>query len=127
MKRALAIIATVTAAVTAGGALTACTDEQAYCVDLAKYAAKAVDVDPQKPVDYVKILDEAKKLQESAPKDVKDDWGVVVTFAEKAKAAGSDRVELAKLSKETGAVMTAYKNISSQAKDSCKVDLPALN
>ena len=61
------------------------------------------------------------------PKDVKDDWGVVVTFAEKAKAAGSDRVELAKLSKETGAVMTAYKNISSQAKDSCKVDLPALN
>ena len=127
MKRALAIIATVTATVTAGGVLTACTDEQAYCVDLAKYAAKAVDVDPQKPVDYVKILDEAKKLQESAPKDVKDDWGVVVTFAEKAKAAGSDRVELAKLSKETGAVMTAYKNISSQAKDSCKVDLPALN
>ena len=127
MKRALAIIATVTAAVTAGGALTACTDEQAYCVDLAKYAAKAVDVDPQKPVDYVKILDEAKKLQESAPKDVKDDWGVVVTFAEKAQKAGTDAAELAELSKQTGGVMTAYKNISSQAKDSCKVDLPALN
>lgn len=86
MKRVLAVVATLTAA---AGALTACTDEQAYCVDLAKYAAKAVDVDPQKPVDYVKILDEAKKLQESAPKDVKDDWGVVVTFAEKAKKAGS--------------------------------------
>ena len=127
MKRALAIIATVTAAVTAGGALTACTDEQAYCVDLAKYAAKAVDVDPQKPVDYVKILDDAKKLQESAPQDVKDDWGVVVTFAEKAQKAGTDAAELAELSKQTGGVMTAYKNISSQAKDSCKVDLPALN
>ena len=92
MKRALATIATVIAG-TAG--LTACTDEQAYCVDLAKYAAKAVDVDPQKPVDYVKILDDAKKLQESAPDGVKDDWGVVVTFAEKAQKAGSDRVELA--------------------------------
>jgi hypothetical protein len=124
VKRTLAIIATVTAT---AGALTACTDAQAYCVDLGKYAAKAVNVDPQKPVDYVKILDDAKKLQESAPKDVKDDWGVVVTFAEKAKKAGSDRVELAKLSKQTGSVMTAYKNITSQAKDSCKVDLPALN
>ncbi|MEV0788217.1 hypothetical protein [Kribbella sp. NPDC050459] len=124
MKRSLAILATVAAG---AGALTACTDEQAYCVDLAKYAAKAVDVDPQKPVDYVKILDDAKKLQESAPQDVKDDWGVVVTFAEKAQKAGTDAVKLAELSKQTGGVMTAYKNISSQAKDSCKVDLPALN
>ncbi|GAA1593470.1 hypothetical protein GCM10009804_57520 [Kribbella hippodromi] len=124
MKRSLALLATVAAG---GSVLTACTEEQAYCVDLAKYGAKAVDVDPQKPVDYVKILDDAKKLQESAPADVKDDWGVVVAFAEKAKQAGSDTVELAKLSKQTGGVMTAYKNITSQAKDSCKVDLPALN
>ena len=124
MKRSLAILATVAAG---AGVLTACTDEQAYCVDLAKYAAKAVDVDPQKPVDYVKILDDAKKLQESAPQDVKDDWGVVVAFAEKAQKAGTDAAELAELSKQTGGVMTAYKNISSQAKDSCKVDLPALN
>jgi hypothetical protein len=107
--------------------VTACTDEQAYCVDLAKYAAKAVDVDPQKPVDYVKILDDAKKLQKSAPKDVQDDWGVVVSFAEQAKKAGNDAAQLGKLAKRTGAVMTAYKNITSQAKDSCKVDLPALN
>jgi hypothetical protein len=124
VKRSLAILATVAAG---AGVLTACTDEQAYCVDLAKYAAKAVDVDPQKPVDYVKILDDAKKLQESAPADVKDDWGVVVAFAEKAKQAGTDAVKLAELSKQTGGVMTAYRNISSQAKDSCKVDLPALN
>lgn len=124
MKRTLATIVTVIAG-TAG--LTACTDEQAYCLDLGKYAAKSVNVDPQKPVDYVKILDDAKKLRESAPDEVKDDWGVVVTFAEKAQKAGSDRVELARLSKETGGVMTAYKNISTHAKDACKVDVPALN
>ncbi|GAA1122801.1 hypothetical protein GCM10009630_20890 [Kribbella jejuensis] len=123
MKRTLAVLVT---AATGAGLLTACTDDQAYCVDLAKYAAKAVDVDPQKPVDYVKILDEAKKLQGSAPKAVKDDWGVVVTFAEKAKQAGSDAAALAKLSRQTPTVMTAYKNITTQAKDSCKVDLPAL-
>ncbi|HZX06144.1 hypothetical protein [Kribbella sp.] len=123
MKRTLAVLATVAAG---AGVLTGCTDQQAYCVDLAKYAAKAVDVDPQKPVDYVKILDEAKKLQGSAPKDVKDDWGVVVAFAEKAKKAGSDAARLAELSKQTPKVMTAYKNITGQAKDSCKVDLPAL-
>ncbi|MBB5977669.1 hypothetical protein [Kribbella solani] len=124
MKRSLAILATVAAG---GSVLTACTEEQAYCVDLAKYAAKATEVDPTAPGDYVKILDDAKKLQESAPAGVKDDWGVVVTFAEKVQKAGSDRVELAKLSQQTGGVMTAYKNITSQAKDSCKVDLPALN
>jgi hypothetical protein len=124
MKRTLALALTVIAGAASS---TACTDEQSYCVDLAKYAAGTVNVDPQKPADYVKILDNAKKLQESAPEEVKDDWGVVVTFAEKAQKAGSDRVELAKLSKETGAVMTAYKAISTHAKDSCKVDVPALN
>ena len=120
-------IATAVTLLATTALLTSCTEEQAYCVDLAGYAASATGVDPTKAADYVKILDDAKKLQESAPADVKDDWGVVVTFAEQAEKAGSDRVELAKLSKQTGAVMTAYKNISSQAKDSCKVDLPALN
>ncbi|MFG1622211.1 hypothetical protein E0H73_11135 [Kribbella pittospori] len=124
MKRTLALAATVIAGT---ATLTACTEEQAYCVDLAGYAANAVNVDPQKPADYVKILEDAKKLRDSAPADVKDDWGVVVGFAEKAQKAGSDRVELARLSKETGTVMTAYKAISTHAKDSCKVDVPALN
>jgi hypothetical protein len=124
MKRTLALAATVIAGT---ATLTACTEEQAYCVDLAGYAANAVNVDPQKPADYVKILEDARKLRDSAPADVKDDWGVVVGFAEKAQKAGSDRVELARLSKETGTVMTAYKAISTHAKDSCKVDVPALN
>jgi hypothetical protein len=124
VKRTLALALTVIAGT---ATLTACTDEQSYCVDLAKYAASAVNVDPQKAGDYVKILDDAKKLQESAPEGVKDDWGVVVAFAEKAKKAGSDRVQLAELSKQTGAVMTAYKAISTHAKDACKVDVPALN
>ncbi|MEV5965423.1 hypothetical protein AB0L70_26885 [Kribbella sp. NPDC051952] len=128
MKRTTSTIAATIATVIVGAAgLTACTDDQAYCVDLAKYAASAVNVDPQKPADYVKILDDAKKLKDSAPDEVKDDWAVVATFAEKAEKAASDRVELAKLSKQTGAVMTAYKAITTHAKDSCKVDVPALN
>jgi hypothetical protein len=124
LKRTLAVAATLIAGT---ATLTACTEEQAYCVDLAGYAANAVNVDPQNPADYAKILEDAKKLQGTAPADVKDDWGVVVAFAEKAKAAGTDRVELARLSKETGGVMTAYKTISTHAKDSCKVDVPQLN
>jgi hypothetical protein len=124
LKRTLAVAATLIAGT---ATLSACTEEQAYCVDLAGYAANAVNVDPQNPADYTKILEDAKKLQGSAPADVKDDWGVVVAFAEKAKAAGTDRVELARLSKETGGVMTAYKTITTHAKDSCKVDVPQLN
>jgi hypothetical protein len=124
LKRTLAVAATLIAGT---ATLTACTEEQAYCVDLAGYAANAVNVDPQNPADYTKILEDAKKLQGSAPAEVKDDWGVVVAFAEKAKAAGTDRVELARLSKQTGGVMTAYKTITTHAKDSCKVDVPQLN
>jgi predicted component of type VI protein secretion system len=117
---------TATMIVAAAG-LTACTDQQAYCVDLAGYAASAVNVDPQNPADYVKILEDAKKLQDSAPTEVKDDWAAIVTFAEKAQKAGTDRVQLARLSKETGSVATAYKAIATHAKDSCKVDVPELN
>jgi hypothetical protein len=120
------LVMTAAMIATAAG-LTACTEEQAYCVDLAGYAASAVNVDPQKPADYVKILDDAKKLQDSAPKEVKDDWAAIVAFAEKAQKAGSDRVQLARLSKETGPVTTAYRQIATHAKDSCKVDVPALN
>ena len=119
------LISAVMVATAAG--LTACTEEQAYCVDLSGYAANTVNVDPQNPADYVKILEDAKKLQGSAPAEVKDDWGTVVKFAEQAQKAGTDRVELARLSKQTGAVTTAYKTIATHAKESCKVDVPELN
>ncbi len=120
-------IATAVTLLATTALLTSCTEEQAYCVDLAGYAANATTVDPTNAADYVKILDDAKKLQESAPAEVKDDWGVVVAFAGKAQKAGSDRVELARLSKQTGTVLTAYKAITTHAKDACKVDVPALN
>ncbi|GAB2610678.1 hypothetical protein [Kribbella endophytica] len=110
----------------AAAGLTACTEEQAYCVDLAGYVASAADVDPTNVADYPKILDDAKKLRDSAPADVKDDWAAVIAFAEKARKAGTDRVELARLSKETGSVTTAYTAIAAHAKDACKVDVPAL-
>lgn len=124
MRRTAVLTATI---VIAAGGLTACTEEQAYCVDLAGYAAAATNVDPQVPADYVKILEDAKKLQDSAPAEVKDDWKVVADFAEKAQQAGTNKIELARLNKELGAVTTAYKAIATQAKDSCKVDIPKLN
>ena len=105
--------------------LTACTEEQAYCVDLAGYAAYAVNVDPQNPADYAKILEDAKKLAGQRAGRGEGRLGVVVAIAEKAKKAGTDRVELARLSKETGPAMTAYKSITTHAKDSCKVDVPS--
>jgi len=125
--RAMRTIATAVTLLATTALLTSCTEEQAYCVDLAGYAANATGVDPTKAADYVKILEDAKKLQESAPAEVKDDWGVVVAFADKARKAGSDRVELARLSKQTGTVLTAYKAITTHAKDACKVDVPSLN
>lgn len=106
--------------------LTGCTEEQAYCVDLAGYAASSVNVDLGNPADYTKILEDAKKLAASAPADVKDDWQQVVSFAERAQKAGNDRVELARLSQETGKVTAAYKVIATHAKDACKVDIPEL-
>jgi hypothetical protein len=124
MRRTAVLTATIVIA-TAG--LTACTQEQAYCVDLAGFAAAAANVDPQKPADYVKILDDAKKLQDSAPDEVKDDWKIVAAFAEKARKAGTNEAELARLGKQLGTVTTAYKAIATQAKDSCKVDIPKLN
>ena len=120
------VVMTATMIAAAAG-LTACTEEQAYCVDLAGYVASAVNVDPQQPADYAKILDDAKKLEQSAPAEVKDDWAKIVSIAEKAQQAGTDRVELARLSKETGPAMAAYKSIATHAKDSCKVDVPELN
>ncbi|WBQ08064.1 hypothetical protein [Kribbella sp. CA-293567] len=124
MRRTAVLTATI---LLAAAGLTACTEEQAYCVDLAGFAAAATNVDPQVPADYAKLLDDAKKLQESAPAEVKDDWKVVAAFAEKAQQAGTNEIELARLSRQLGAVTTAYKAIATQAKDACKVEIPNLS
>lgn len=115
-----------TALIAAAAGLTACTDEQSYCVDLAGYAASSVNVDPRNPADYAKILADARKLADSAPDEVKDDWQQIVAFAEKAQQAAGDRLELARLSRETGRITAAYKVIATHAKDTCKVDVPNL-
>ena len=121
LKRTLAVTATLIAGT---ATLTACTEEQAYCVDLAGYAASAVNVDPQNPADYTKILEDAKKLQGSAPAEVKDDWGIVVAFAEKAKDAKGDTGKLTELAKSDGEkIAPAFEAITKQAKDTCKVDI----
>ncbi|WP_328993018.1 hypothetical protein OG394_01950 [Kribbella sp. NBC_01245] len=117
-----------TAAVVASVAgLTACTEEQAYCVDLAGFAAAASEVDPTNAADYGTIVDDAKKIGATAPAEVKDDWQKVIAFAEKAKAANGNRVEMARLSQQTAGVTKAYKAIATHAKDACKVDVPNLN
>jgi hypothetical protein len=48
------------------------------------------------------VLGDARKLQGSAAKEVRADRAAIVTFAERARKSGTDRVHLARLSKETG-------------------------
>jgi len=123
VRRTIAVTALLAAA---SGSLTACSDDAAYCADLARYVAAAAQVDPAKPGDYAKILDEAKKMESKAPAKVKGDWKVVVSFAEKARAAAGDKKKLAALSKQTPGLTTASRHIADHAKDACKIDLPNL-
>ncbi|MFC0623912.1 hypothetical protein [Kribbella deserti] len=126
MRKVFATAGMAAAAVLVSSGLTACTAEQAYCVDLAGFAAAASGVDPTNAADYGKILDDAKKVGANAPAEVKDDWQKVIAFAEKAQKAQGNRVELARLSQQTGGVTTAYKAIATHAKDACKVDVPGI-
>jgi hypothetical protein len=120
------LMATAATAVLATGGLTACTDEAQYCADLAGYVAKATGVNPSNPEDYAQLLDQSKKLEEKAPDEVKDDWKVLVSYAERAKAAGGDAAKLAELSAQTPQVTTATKAIAAHAKEACKVDVPSV-
>ncbi len=121
MRKLMAMAAT---AVLASGVLTACSDEAQYCADLAGYVAKATGVNPSNPQEYGQLLDQAKKLEENAPDEVKDDWKVLVSYAERAKGAGGDAAKLAELSQETQRVTGATKAIAGHAKQACKVDVP---
>ena len=120
MRKVAALAAVVTMSV---GTLTACSGGD-YCAELKNYAeaSKSLDIKDSAAVD--KMLSEAKKVSKSAPDDLKDDWKVVVDYAEKAKDANGDTGKLTELAKSDGEKLEpAFEAITKQAKDTCKVDL----
>ncbi|WP_327635712.1 hypothetical protein OHB24_37725 [Kribbella sp. NBC_00482] len=71
------------------------------------------------------MLDQAKKVSKSAPKDLQDDWKTVIDYAEKAQDAKGDTNKLMELAKSDGSkIQPAMDAITKQAKDTCKIDLP---
>jgi len=120
MRKVAALAAVVTMS---AGALTACSGGD-YCSEMQNYAeaAKHLDVKDSKAVDTMR--NEAKKVSKSAPDDLKDDWKVVLDYADKAKAADGDQAKLTQLAKDDSQKMTtAMAAITKQAKDTCKLDL----
>jgi hypothetical protein len=121
MRKLAALAAVVTMSV---GALTACSGGD-YCGDLKGYVDSAKDLDIKDSDAVGKMLDQAKKVSKSAPKDIQDDWKVVIDYAEKAQAAKGDTNKLMELAKSDGTkIQPAMDAITKQAKDSCKIDLP---
>ncbi|MET9271769.1 hypothetical protein [Kribbella sp. NPDC003557] len=121
MRKLAALAAVVTMSV---GALTACSGGD-YCADLKGYVDSAKDVDIKNADQVGKMLTEMKKVSKSAPKDLEDDWKVVIDYAEKAQDAKGDTNKLMELAKSDGSkVQPAMEAITKQAKDTCKIDLP---
>jgi hypothetical protein len=121
MRKLAALAAVVTMSV---GALTACSSGN-YCDNLKGYVDSAKDLDIKNSDQVGKMLDQAKKVEKSAPKDLQDDWKTVIDYAEKAQAAKGDTNKLLELAKSDGAKITpAMEAITKQAKDTCKIDLP---
>jgi hypothetical protein len=121
MRKLAALAAVVTMSV---GALTACSGGD-YCGNLKGYVDSAKDLDIKNSDAVGKMLDQAKKVSKSAPDDLKDDWKVVIDYAEKAQDAKGDTNKLLELAKSDGDKITpAMQAITKQAKDSCKIDLP---
>lgn len=120
MRKLAALAAVVTMSV---GALTACSGGD-YCGDLKGYVDSAKDLDIKDSDAVGKMLDQAKKVSKSAPDDIKDDWKVVIDYAEKAKDAKGDTNKLVELAKSDGEkIAPAMKAIQQQAKDTCKIDV----
>lgn len=120
MRKVAALAAVVTMSV---GTLTACSGGD-YCNELKSYAAaaKGLDIKDTKAVD--KMREEAKKVSKSAPDDLKDDWKIVLDYADKAKDANGDTGKLTELAKSDGAkIQPAFEAISKHAKDTCKVEV----
>jgi hypothetical protein len=121
MRKLAALAAVVTMSV---GALTACSGGN-YCGDLKGYVDSAKNLDIKDSNAVAKMLDQAKKVSKSAPDDLKDDWKVVIDYADKAQKANGDTNKLLELAKSDGNKITpAMEAITKQAKDSCKIDLP---
>jgi hypothetical protein len=118
-------VAAIAAAVTIGaGVLTACSGGD-YCGDMKNYVETAKNLDVKDSDAVGKMLDQAKKVSKSAPDDLKDDWKVVIDYAEKAKDAKGDTTKLTELAKNDGSKITpAMEAITKQAKDTCKIDIP---
>ncbi|HEY9332950.1 hypothetical protein ABZX12_10140 [Kribbella sp. NPDC003505] len=121
MRKLAALAAVVTMSV---GALTACSGGD-YCADLKGYVDSSKDLDIKDSDAVGKMLDQAKKVSKSAPKDLQDDWKTVIDYAEKAQDAKGDTNKLVELAKSDGdKIKPAMDAITKQAKDTCKIDLP---
>jgi hypothetical protein len=120
MRKVAALAAVVTMS---AGALTACSGGD-YCSEMQNYAeaAKHLDVKDSKAVDTMR--NEVKKVSKSAPDDLKDDWKVVLDYADKTKAANGDQAKLTQLANDdSGKMSTALAAITLQARDTCNVSL----
>ena len=117
-------VAAIAAAVTMGvGMLTACSGGD-YCGELKNYADAAKNLDIKDSDATGKMLDQAKSVSKAAPDDLKDDWKVVIDYAEKAVDAKGDTGKLTELAKNDGdKIKPAMDAITKQAQDTCKVDL----
>ncbi|MFI7062945.1 hypothetical protein ACIBL3_18330 [Kribbella sp. NPDC050124] len=120
MRKVAALAAVVTLSV---GTLTACSGGD-YCGELKTFAESTKDLDIKNADAVDKMLSEAKKVSKSAPDDLKDDWKIVIDYAEKAKDADGDTGKLTELAKSDGEkIAPAFEAISKQAKDTCKVTI----
>ena len=117
-------VAAIAAAVTMGvGMLTACSGGD-YCGELKNYADAAKNLDIKDSGATGKMLDQAKSVSKAAPDDLKDDWKVVIDYAEKAVDAKGDTGKLTELAKNDGdKIKPAMDAITQQAKATSKVAL----
>ena len=120
MRKVAALAAVVTISV---GTLTACSGGD-YCGELQNYAEAVKNLDIKDTGAVDKMRGEAKKLSKSAPDDLKDDWKIVLGYADKAKDANGGQAKLSELAKNDGEkIQAASEAIAKQAKDTCKVDI----
>jgi hypothetical protein len=120
MRKVAALAAVVTMS---AGVLTACSGGN-YCSELQNYAEAVKHLDLKDTGAVDKMQGEAKKLSKSAPDDLKDDWKVVLDYADKAKDAKGDQAKLQELaSGDAGKIAAASEAIAKQAKDTCKVTI----